>query len=84
MKRNIYAERKTARKLPKELQQDVMFEAKKHLDQARHYKNANWTVPENHSLLMNRTNNELIGINRIWYDIVVLSSQQKEEYERTI
>ena len=73
MKRNVYLERKMARKLPIEVQKEVMFAAREH---AKKVTNKSWTIPTSNSLLIKKGKLEMLAMNRIWYDVVVLGSQQ--------
>ena len=74
MKRNVYTERQMARKLPVELQKNVMHAARAH--GIKKGKNGSWAIPATDSLLFNKTAQQQIAMNRIWYDVVALGSRQ--------
>ena len=72
-KHNAYFDTKLARRLSKNLQIEVLFSARKHDKES---KQASWSIPDNHSLLINKTKDQVKGMNRIWFECVAIGSKQ--------
>ena len=72
-KRNVFLEKKLARKLKVGLQMEVLFAAREHTRKVKH---AEWSIPDSHELLINKTADQVKGMNRIWFECIVLGSKQ--------
>ena len=64
---NVYAKKRIARKLPKQLQMDTMYAARRHMTKRGH---VSWSIPERHKILQNKSKDELIGMGQIWFETV--------------
>ena len=61
-KRNVFLEKKLARKLKVGLQMEVLFAAREH---ARKVKHTEWSIPDSHELLINKTKDQVKGIDMV-------------------
>ena len=62
-----FEEVKHAKALPKETIVETMWQAREYMSTTQ---NPQWSMPEDHELLVDTTRNVATGIKRVWFDVL--------------